>query len=103
MGVTTAVELPHLSPDLLKHLFGLEELDDHDLVLIFVEIDLALGKLGLVSSLIGILLGNLPSSEAAHELRVVIHLCKLDRAAPLKEGAQFLLHFLFGMHCLLSL
>lgn len=43
VGITSSVELPDLSPNLLKHLLSLEKLKNHDLGLTFVKVNLALG------------------------------------------------------------
>lgn len=51
-----------LTSDLLKHLFGLEELEDHDLSLVLIEVNLDLRQFASVFMLSGILLGDLPGA-----------------------------------------
>jgi len=69
-----AAVLADLSSDFLEHLLSLEKLQDHNLGFVFIEIDLALGHLPLEFSLLGVLLGQFPGAETAHELGVVVDL-----------------------------
>lgn len=102
-NVATSVELFGLASDLLEHLLSLEEFQDHDLSLTLIKVNLALCKFLLISRIISLLLGNLPSTEASHQLRVVIHLVQLNSATSLEESTKLLLHILLSLGSFLSL
>ena len=103
LGLAEALVATYLTPDLLEHLLSLEKLQDHNLSLRLVKVNLALCKLRLERLLFGVLLGNLPSAETTHQLRVVILFFDDNRTLLLEDVTKLVGNGILSLGLLLTL